>query len=125
MRTSAQPPKLLVSTPIEESLSALETRAADIAEWEGDDAGSVRSIRLCVAEVRRAMKNAEELWQTTAATAETTGWNEDTLTKYARLRLERLAMPHEWRGLEYRRAAGGGFLFRVSSVPQKPARRTS
>lgn len=119
----AEPPKLLISTPIEECLETIERRATDIAEWEGDNAGSVRSIRLCVAEVRRAMKDAEELWQTTAATAETTGWNEDTLAKYARLRVERQPMPHEWRGLECRRAAGGGYLFRVSTVPQKPTRR--
>lgn len=125
MRKHTEIPKLLVSTPIEQRLAALEERAVDIAAWEGDDAGSVRSIRLCVAEVRRAMKDAEELLQTTAAAAETTGWNEDTLAKYARMRLERQPMPHEWRGLECRRAAGGGYLFRVSTVPQKPMRKAS
>lgn len=117
--------RLLVSTPIEERLSALEARAAEIAEWEGDDASSVRAIRLCIGEVRQAIRAAEEAWHTTRATARLTGWSEETLSKYARRRQEGEALPHAWRGLQARPGPFGGWMFRVSTIPPKPEGRVA
>jgi len=115
------PARLLVSTPIEDRLHALEDEARHLAEWSGEDAPSVRSIRLCVRELRLAMVDAAEHWATTGETARLTGWSVDTLQRYAQTVEISGTLPHAWRGLRVRRA-GSAFMFMVSTVPARPAR---
>jgi hypothetical protein len=113
---------LLISTPIEERLELLEEQAREIARWAGEQAASVLSIRLCISELRLAIEEAQEMWHDTAEAARLSGWSPDTLIRYARMREASETLPIGWRGMQVRRNPGG-YLFRVSSLPQKPPLR--
>jgi hypothetical protein len=123
-RANGTGPVLLVSTPLEERLELLEEQAWEIARWAGENAPSVLSIRLCVSELRLAMDEAREVWRDTAEAARLSGWSVDTLLRYARMREASEALPVGWRGIQVRRNPSG-YLFRVSSLPAKPALRRS
>lgn len=115
---------MLVNAPIEERLQQVQKRLQTHAELEGPDASSVRTGRWIIAEIEDAMHEAEEAWLPTTEASNATGWDEQTLTKWARRKLRKEPVPHDWRGIQVRKS-GAGYAFRVSTLPVKPKKKRS
>jgi hypothetical protein len=121
MARNGTAPRLLVSTPIEDRLQALEDQAAVQQQWSGEHSPTAATIRMCVREMRGAIAEAEEIWRTTAETSELTRWSTDTLLRHAKNVTAGGTPAHAWRGVRVR-MSGTGYLWMVSTVPAKPAK---
>ncbi|MGH7468712.1 MAG: hypothetical protein ACRENP_12210 [Longimicrobiales bacterium] len=120
LNTSNLPP-VLATEPLEQATERIKEKLAEHVKWDGEDSSAVRTARWCLAEFEKGMRDACELWRPTSDAARITGWEEATLTKWARRKLAGEKLPFAWRSLEVTKAPDG-YRFRVSSIPAKGAR---
>lgn len=107
--------RLLMSSPIEDRLDALDERAAEHERWGAESTAT--AIRLCIAEVRDAIEQAAEHGLRTDDAARLTGWSVGTLQKWARAKTQGLSVPHAWRHMDVRIDGRGDYVFTVSTIP--------
>lgn len=111
--------KLLYPVPLEDRLREIEAKAESFAEWDDTDPRAT-ALRWAAAEIRDAIGEARDVWAGTADAAQSSGWSEDTLLRWARRLVAGDGAPAPWSRMEVE-STPAGYRYRVSSIPARPS----
>jgi hypothetical protein len=114
--------KLISMKTLEERLAGLEDEARQEQPYRPEFAAKL--VERTLLEVRGIIREAAAEYISTSAAEELTGYEVQTLRKYARLMLDGRSLPAPWDLLVARRQ-GRDFEFLVSSLPSKPVGRST
>jgi hypothetical protein len=111
----------LVSTrALRDNLAAVEAKAGEQAPFLPEYAR--KRDEWLLAEFRRIVREAETQYVGIPEAEEVTGWDAQTLRKYARAAVEATALPLQWQALVAVRE-GRDYAVMLSSIPIHPSRR--
>jgi hypothetical protein len=112
--------RLVSSRCLREQLEQLQGQAKEHAPFLPEYARNRDEWLL--AEFGRIIREAETEYVGTGDAEEVTGWDSQTLRRYARAAVEGTALPLQWQGLVAVRD-GRDYALLLSSIPVHPSRR--
>lgn len=107
---------------LEERLKELEEKEREEQRFRPEFAAAL--VDRTIIQVRQIVREAAAEYVSTTAAQELSGWDTQTLRKYARVMLDGGHLPRPWEGFVARRQ-GRDYEFLVSSLPSKPARNVA